>query len=178
MGQVGSKERPNIEVPSIFRPAARKSVESSFPGLVKRRWSIKSPYDDDYKCIAWAACCTSKHWWPSPAAYWPPGVPLEETIDAFVQAFSILGYKPCDKPDFEFGFQKVAIYAGGDGIVRHMARQQFFGRGWLSKLGNMEDILHPDLYSIEGDPSPGSYEYGEVKQILKRRWWRLSVGRA
>jgi hypothetical protein len=160
-------------MPSVFRPMAYRTIEVSFPRLVGRKWSIKSPYNDEYKCIAWAACCTAHHWWPDPSAYWPPGVPLEETVDAFIQAFRTLGYEPCGRPDFEFGFQKVAIYTGSDGMVRHMARQHFLGRGWLSKAGQLEDILHPDLASIEGNPLPGSYEYGEVNQILKRSWLRI-----
>ena len=159
---------------SIFRLNARQLIESSLPRLAGKDWSIKSPYNDEYKCIAWAACCTTHHWWPDPSAYWPQGVPLEETIDAFIQAFRTLGYEPCDGAEFEFGFQKVAIYSGSDGKVRHMARQHFFGKGWLSKAGILEDILHPDLQSIEGNPLPGSYEYGEVKQIMKRSWLNLT----
>lgn len=159
-------------MPPTFRSDAHSLVEAQFPKLKGRKWSIKSPFDDEYKCIAWAACCTTHHWWPSTAAFWPLPVsfPPDETIVAFIRAFETLGYQPCGNARFEFGFQKVAIYAGSDGNVRHMARQRFWGRGWLSKAGVMEDIAHPDLESIEGDPIPGSFEYGEVRQILKRSW--------
>jgi hypothetical protein len=116
-------------------------------------------------------------WWPvggMPSCYWPPTATLDDSVDSFVQAFSTLGYTPCSSRKFEFGFQKVAIYAASDRKVLHMAGQQFFGRGWLSKCGALEDIIHCDLESIEGDPSPllaamGS-TYGTVDTVLRRSW--------
>jgi hypothetical protein len=99
---------------------------------------------------------------------------MEETVDAFVQAFETLGYKQTRVRAFEFGLQKVAIFAKENGMVTHMARQHLFGRGWLSKLGDLEDILHPDLESIEGDSSPAALGYGTVAQILERNWWAAS----
>ena len=91
-------------------------------------------------------------------------------MDTFVEAFGRLGYKECDSREFEVGYQKVAIYATVNRRVKHMARQHFLGKGWLSKLGGLEDILHPQLGDIEGDASPLTTEYGEVVQILKRNW--------
>lgn len=135
-----------------------------------------SPYDDNYQCIAWAACHTGRRWWPTDDLnhYWPAGLPLVNVhqaapVDYFIQGFGTLGYKPCEDSAFEFGYQKVAIYANGIGVT-HMARQHFLGRGWLSKLGKSEDILHGELKDVEGDLSPAAYEYGRVVQILKRSW--------
>jgi hypothetical protein len=96
---------------------------------------------------------------------------VDETVQSFVQAFATLGYKDSQSAYFKLGFQKVAIYASSIGLVRHMARQHFLGRGWLSKPGSLEDLLHPTLESIEGDPSPTSNDYGVVVQILERSWW-------
>ena len=166
-------------MPPKFRPASdvRLIIAHHFPSLRKSRWSHKSPWNDSYKCIAWAACRTDLIWWPvegNPLIYWPPGLPLDETVDNFIQAFATLGYVPCSSPAFEFGYQKVAIYASGDGQVLHMARQHLLGRGWLSKLGEMEDINHADLECIQGDPSPIAValgSYGQVARILKRTWW-------
>jgi hypothetical protein len=162
----------------------RECFHSIFPNLKNTPWSIKSPWNDSYKCIAWAACRTDVIWWPvdgDPQTYWPPGAPLDDSIHAFLQAFARLGYAPCDNPDFEFGYQKVAIYATSDGRVKHMARQHFLGRGWLSKCGSLEDILHANLQCIEGDPSRWEEalgrSYGQVKQILKRSWWTATVHR-
>ena len=166
-------------MPSQFRPASevRVSLQSCFPNLINTNWSIKSPWNDSYKCISLAACRTDLIWWPiegEPQIYWPPGVPLDDNVDAFIQAFAKLGYIPCNNQDFEFGYQKVAIYTSSDQRVLHMARQHFWGKGWLSKLGCLEDIIHADLKCIEGDPSPIAVQngsYGEVSQILKRSWW-------
>ena len=160
----------------VIRPAQRirEDIESAFPGLVGRQWLPKSPFDDTYQCIAWAAGDTSHKWWPiyyPPMCYWPAGAPFEETVDAFVQAFETLGYKRTQNRTFEFGHQKVAIYAKNNGMVTHMARQHFLGQGWLSKPGDLEDIVHPDLESIESDPSLIAPGYGMVAQILERRWW-------
>jgi hypothetical protein len=149
-------------------------MEAAFPGLVGKRWIYKSPFDDTYQCIAWAAGDTFHKWWPvyyPPICYWPDGAPLDETVNGFVWAFEMLGYERTDTRDFEFGYQKVAIYAKDTGMVTHMARQHFFGRGWLSKPGDLEDIVHPDLECIEGDPAPFAPGYGVVAQILKRNWW-------
>jgi len=163
-------------VPPAFRPGpvVRSHLESTFPNLGKTDWLIKSPYDDAYQCVAWAACRTDRRWWPGATTletYWPLDVASDDSVDHFIEAFATLGYKPCESPAFELGYQKVAIYAAANGQVRHMARQHCLGRGWLSKPGKLEDIVHPDLACIEGDPSPTSYEYGRVVQILKRDWW-------
>ena len=160
-------------MPPKFRPAAsvRRDLESIFPNLANAYWSIKSPSNDAYQCIAWAACDTTRRWWPTPPEYWPPNVPIEDTVECFVKAFATLGYEPCDSAAFEFGYQKVAIYADDDMTPTHMARQHFFGRGWLSKIGLAEDILHQELRDVEGDPDPTIFSYGRVVQILKRSWW-------
>ena len=160
----------------VFRPShtVRAEMEVAFPHLTGKKWLPKSPYDDTYQCIAWAAGHTSVHWWPvdyPPQCYWPQGVPFDDSVECFIQAFETLGYRPSGNATFEFGLQKVAIYATTTRIVRHMARQHFLGWGWLSKPGKLEDMLHPDLESIEGDPSPTSFEYGTVAQILERSWW-------
>lgn len=160
-------------MPPKFRPAAcvRRDLESVFPNLANAYWSIKSPFNDAYQCIAWAACDTTRRWWPVPPDYWPPNAPIDDTVACFVKAFATLGYEPCDSAAFEFGYQKVAIYADNDMTATHMARQHFFGRGWLSKIGDLEDILHRELRDVEGDPDPTVESYGRVVQILKRSWW-------
>ena len=163
-------------MPSVFHREAdvRQVIEAAFPGLIGKKWRPKSPFDDAYKCIAWAAGDVTRHWWPvdfPPICYWPEGVPLEDTVNAFVLAFETLGYRSTPNRAFQFGFQKVAIYAKANARVKHMARQHILGRGWLSKLGALEDILHPDLESIEGDATNLlSDDYGIVVQIMERDW--------
>jgi hypothetical protein len=119
--------------------------------------------------------------WPHADYIWFPGAPtypgdaLEVTSKLFVEGFSRIGYKPIgkDKRRWVPGFQKLAIYATEVGVSL-MARQDLFGRGWLSKAGVHEDIIHRRLDDIEGDVSAiaaiaGSY--GEVVEILRRSWW-------
>ncbi len=169
-------------MPSRFRPAdiVRKFVEDRFPVLRTARWSVKSPWNDTYQCYALAVCRTDVLWWPQ-EIYWPPHAPVNDDVEAFVLALSEYGYVPCDTSGFEFGYQKVAIYGSRDGCVLHMARQRFFGGGWLSKLGDSEDIVHEDLKCLEGDISPLAIalgkSYGRVAQILKRTWWSAFINR-
>jgi len=56
-----------------------------------------------------------------------------------------------------------------------MARQHFLGRGWLSKPGELEDIVHAELGDVEGDMAAMAWQYGQVTQILKRSWWAAIV---
>lgn len=162
-------------MPPLFRPPAlvHAELESTFPNLARSTWSVKSPFDKSYNCFAWAACDEEKRWEPilPPIYYWPSSVARQLTIECFIEAFATMGYEPCGDASFEFGFQKVAIYADADMTPTHMARQHFFGCGWLSKLGDLEDIFHRELIDVEGDTSPTSQEYGRVVQVLKRSWW-------
>ena len=159
----------------MFRaaPVARADIESIFPTLKKTKWLLKSPYDDGYQCIAWTACFTDRRMWPHQNYWWFPGLPLaaidkEANVEHFVQGFKLLGYEPCKSRVFEFGYQKNAIYANDEGVT-HMARQHFLGRGWLSKPGHLEDILHYELADLEGAMSPSAGQYGRVAQVLKMK---------
>src|SRR5437867_7486844 len=100
---------------------------SVFPNLPTAGFTITSPPNRDYNCVAWAAGDASQWWWPvlapgNDAAFWPPGVPQEETLAAFVAAFAGLGYIPCESDNLEPGVEKVAIFAGPGGIPTHAAR--------------------------------------------------------
>jgi hypothetical protein len=94
-------------------------------------------------------------------AFWPPEAPREESPEAFIAAFSTLGYLPCENPDLELGFEKIALYASADGKPTHAARQLPTGR-WTSKLGQLHDIEHATLPVIEGPI------YGVTVCFLKR----------
>lgn len=160
-------------MPPVFRvdSEVRNDLEGRFPSLRNSNWKIKSPFNKDYNCFAWAACDDTKLWAPvMPPYFWPSDAPRELTVECFVKTFASMGYKPCEDASFEIGYQKVAIYADEEMTPTHMARQHFFGRGWLSKLGGLEDILHPKLQDVEGDTAATSTEYGQVAQILKRSW--------
>jgi hypothetical protein len=137
-----------------------------FPNLHFTNHAITSPTSKLYNCIAWAAGTDARWWWPDAAniGYWPPSVPREETVAAFIQAYGLQGYVTCSDGAFEVGFEKIAIYAkriGFDLVPTHAARQ--LGNSlWTSKLGNCEDIEHATLDSLTG-PS-----YGAPVVFLKR----------
>jgi hypothetical protein len=116
-------------------------------------------------------------WWPwdHPRYYWPPGfpkypihspVPVSDFVEVFERLF---GYRKCEGPAFEFGYQKVAIYANAREAT-HMARQHLWGRGWLSKLGAEEDIIHQKAEDVEGDTAATAGQYGIAVQYMKRSW--------
>jgi hypothetical protein len=125
-----------------------------------------SDYDPVYNCIAWAAGDTENWWWPSgsPDDYWPPGVPCEESLDAFVLAYQTLGYVACDDGCLEPQFEKIAIYGlmtRGTISPTHAARQLSNGC-WTSKLGPHEDIEHMFPTCVECS------DYGVVVRLMKR----------
>jgi hypothetical protein len=143
-------------------------LQAIFPSLAAG-FKITSPTDEEYNCIAWTINDTRQWWWPTPPGqvrwpgkYWPPGVPHEETLEAFTELYNVLGFEICDGQRFEDGYDKVAIYVDGAGTVTHAARWWIEDKGWSSKLGEENDILHHSLGSIEGT------SYGTVVQIMKR----------
>lgn len=133
-----------------------------FPKLTEANSRPTSPYDESYNCIAWAAEDTGYWWWPDAMgqAFWPFGVPREETIEAFVHAYGLHGYTQRSDETLEPGKQKVAIYADRAGKPTHAARQLADG-WWASKLGQDIDIEH-DFSALDGPA------YGRVAVILAR----------
>ena len=139
-------------------------LELVFPALRGTAYEVTSPRERNYNCIAWAVGDTTQWWWPSETAsqrriHWPPGVPREETLEAFRQAFASLGYVLCNDDRFEEGYEKVALFALQD-VPKHAARQLPNGR-WTSKLGESEDIEHA-LHDLTG------MVYGSVVLVMKR----------
>jgi hypothetical protein len=61
----------------------------------------------------------------------------------------------------ELGYEKVALYADGNGEWTHAARQLADG-WWTSKLGPDEDILYQTPQALVGDL------YGQVHAIMRR----------
>jgi hypothetical protein len=149
---MATKRDPQIELPLIFENLKLGSFVET------------SPLNTLYNCIAWVAGDTTRKWWPwafPPAGYWPAGVVMEETIEAFTQAFETLGFTRCGDGSLEPGFEKAAIYARPDGSVQHMALQLVTGE-WTSKLGDLEDISHDSLDRV------GGKFYGTAVAFLRR----------
>lgn len=141
----------------------RARLEYWFPKLSSSIYKISSKATEDYNCIAWAAEDDSRWWWPDADCHWPDGVPRQETLEAFIQAYQTLGYEPCNGDHLESGFQKIAIYVDNNRKPTHAARQLPDGK-WTSKLGKSEDIEHV-LDALTGSDRG---EYGFVGQIMKR----------
>lgn len=132
-----------------------------FPRLRTEPFDYTSPRTTRYNCIAWAAGDITQKWWPVPGYYWPPGVPKDETLDAFAKAYGTLGFVPCDSAAFERGFEKIALYVASNGKPTHAALQ-ISATAWTSKLGDLWDIEHINADSLVGP------RYGSPARFLRR----------
>jgi len=86
--------------------ATRNWLKSLFPYLGDA-FVVTSPRTEDYNCIGWAAEDQEHSWWPSDNQYWPAQVTRVATVDAFFQAFSLLGYEACPDAALEPDYEKV-----------------------------------------------------------------------
>ena len=81
------------------------NLHEIFPRLAKDDYSVTSPTDPNYNCIAWAAREAARWWWPGPDLeheYWPADVAREETIVAFLLAFATIGFVECEGESLGF----------------------------------------------------------------------------
>ncbi len=138
-----------------------EAARAALPRLTADNYRISSPATWEHNCVAWALGVTDVWWWPLPGRYWPPGVPREETIEAFVAAFATLGYGPVAGHDPDPDIERIALYAQA-GVPLHVARE-LPGGWWTSKLGPSVDIEHATAEAVGGG------DYGEVVVILGRR---------
>lgn len=143
---------------------ARDDIEASFPGLRSVVWSVTSPSDADYNCVAWAASETGRWWDPASETgyFWPPETPRLLSLPSMVTALATVGFEPCEDAELESDFEKVTIYTTAQGWPTHVARQLASG-AWTSKLGVSEDIEHASLAALEGTL------YARVARILRKR---------
>jgi hypothetical protein len=133
--------------------------DQDFPRLTPENHRATSPAAIEYNCVAWAAGDT-ENWW-QPRVFWPTQAPVGEYgIGVLVDAFTSLGFEPCDNAGLEPGFEKVALY-GSTFLYTHAARQLVGGK-WSSKLGKAEDIEHDNPDVVAGGV------YGEVVEIMRR----------
>lgn len=128
-----------------------------------------SPETTAYNCIAWAAGDIRRWWWPDPffLYYWPPGIPRQETTDAFIALYESLGYEVCQNSDYEDGYEKIALYVSGLGKPTHAARQLPNG-SWTSKLGRSFDVEHDLPEEVARLGSNPLFHYGIVAVVLRR----------
>lgn len=135
---------------------------NSFPSLNPANYLITSPETPEYNCIAWAAGDDDVWWEPHPSYFWPPGVPMEYSLEAYKKAYETLSYVECSESNYEPGYEKVTIYINRYGKPTHAARQLSSGR-WTSKLGQNVDIDHETPEVLEGPA------YGTAAVFMRRR---------
>jgi hypothetical protein len=137
-------------------------------GLLNSNHQVTSPRTPNYNCIAWAYGIVNRKLWPArlPSYWWPPDVLNNESVDAFKALFESISYVECADGSVEEGFEKVAIFANGNG-PQHAARQLENGH-WTSKLGDLEDIEHWTADVVEGQA------YGRIVVYMKRAHRRPS----
>jgi len=129
-----------------------------FPGTTPSNCTCTSPATDKYNCIAWAYGIDNN--WCQPGWFWPISR-QDNTIDAYVELFSSIGYVYCKGASYEEGFEKIALYTK-DGEPKHAARQLPTGK-WTSKLGQNIDIEH-DYPEVLNGPN-----YGVASIFMKRK---------
>ncbi len=160
---------PPLLLSQSEKHAIHQLLERFFPNLTLDNYEIWSECTDEYNCIAYAGNMgCKKPWWPADPRYsardyyWPECMPFVDSVENFIRAFQLFGYETCSGPEYEDGFEKVAIYEDQTTKeTRHMARQLSNGI-WTSKLGDWWDIQHQTLEAVE------SSHYGVVVQIMKR----------
>ena len=137
-------------------------LELRYPNLALTEYTVTSPKSQEYNCFAWVVGDQSRWWQPTPEDefYWVPGVPMEESLSAYIQAYQTLGYATCDNALLELRYEKIALYVNDQGVPTHAAKQLLTGK-WSSKLGWLEDIEH-ELEGLVGE------KYGKIGQVLKR----------
>jgi hypothetical protein len=138
------------------------------PNLTDENCDVTSAETRRYNCIAWAAGNDRRWWWPDDQniGYWPDGAPREDTVDAFMQTFAMMGYELCLDSSLQPGLEKIAIYgirnADGSTTPTHASIQLSSGR-WSSKIGPFEDITHPNADTVNGPV------YGRVVCYMARK---------
>lgn len=143
-------------------------LEEDCPGLCGSSYTITSPPDPKYNCIAFAVGDLAQFWddlgFPAKMKvkgyYWPPGVPSANTLIGWIKVFELHGYTETDDSNLDPEYEKIAIYASTDG-PEHVARQKASGI-WTSKTGKGVDMEHT-LEALEGD------FYGRVVKIMRRK---------
>jgi hypothetical protein len=135
-------------------------TSSEFPNSFLEPFELTSPSSGEYNCIAWALKDLSRFIWPlrQRGFYWPKGVPMEESVDAFINLFARYGFQICENGSHEQGYEKLALFAK-EGVPTHAARQLADGM-WTSKLVGYVDVKHK-LAAMEGG------RYGDVILFFK-----------
>lgn len=155
-------ERDDSEYTPIQRMTAEE-LKSFWPNLNQHNYSITSPPAKVYNCVAWASGIN----YTRLDFYRNEKGEIDEDQSSFryMKHFETIGFVECESPDFEEGFEKIALYEDRRGNFTHVALQKGEDR-WTSKLGYLEDIEHKNLEALEGR---GRDRYGNHVFYMKRQ---------
>jgi hypothetical protein len=76
----------------------RPEFELKLPNLSRTDYQVTSPKSQEYNCFA-SAAGKDDRWLqliPGEQFCWPDGVPQEETLEAYIEAYQTLGYEICN----------------------------------------------------------------------------------
>lgn len=117
-----------------------------------------------YNCVGYAV---GKPSWFDPSddegMQWHDDVARDTKISSYIEFFKKHGFEECDDGKPEAGWEKIAVF-GQFGMFEHVAIQTVDGY-WLSKLGELEDIVHPQS-SIQ---DMESNHYGKIVRYMRRK---------
>jgi len=161
--QEGFQQGLDAAVRNLWSPEV--ALPRLFPKLAQSPYRIRSHATGKYNCIAWAAGRTDCWFWPGHPgmAFWPSGITVAVTLQAFIELFESLGYECCSDRTPDWRFERVAIYVRNH-EVQHAARQLLSGR-WSSKAGPWWLIEH-EFEALTGQTAA---EYGDIAQLMRRR---------
>jgi len=138
-------------------------LEQLCPNLRTMPYTITSPKDPAYNCVAYAVGDLTQFWYDVNVKgyYWPPGARSADTTEGWTDVFRFHGYWETDDRSLEPEYEKIAIYGITKDVPEHVARQKASG-SWTSKAGKGRDLEHT-LEALEGP------FYGWVVRIMKRK---------
>ena len=130
------------EVKDLLDEKKIRRIAKYFPNLINNHCKIIHPLSRHYNCISWTVNDQKKWWWPDQDRlhYWPDEAIRDESIEAFIQFYGLMGYVVCENGSTEEEFEKISIYIV-NGKPIHAARQLNNGK-WSSKIGGFEVIEH------------------------------------
>jgi len=144
----------------------REAIEDRFPKLADDGYRQTSPATDVYNCVAWTVRRTNSWLSPEPVdGYeWPRDVLGDGTsLGDYQRFFELAGFSMCCCDCLEVGLEKLALY-GEQHEFDHVAFQRRDGT-WSSKLGELGDIQHDRLASLE---RPGGLGFAPVVLYMGR----------
>jgi hypothetical protein len=134
---------------------------AQFPNSFSEPFSITSAETPQYNCVAWALD-DMENWWEADEDYlWLDHLHWDNSLSTMQHFFQHFGFDPIDKPNFNNGIEKIALFSENGINCTHVAKQ-LPNNIWTSKLGVSHDVTHT-LSAMEKGI------YGDVAMILQKR---------